>query len=147
MVEPIPLIGMTTGGTTDMFHLVPLVGALCNFVLALFVLSQGTRPVVHRVYALLGLCIAIWNFGTFQMFQMSRVTNEAQAIFWARFLQFGVIFIPLLLFHLSLLIAEIPVGRYIYLLYTFCILLATGNLIDFFNPEVRFFLSGARKVP
>src|SRR5437870_6332522 len=110
MVEPIPLIGAMAGGTTDMFHLVPLVGAVCNFFLALFVLSQGMKPVVHRVYAALGLCIAMWNFGTFQMFRVPNAKEwTEQAVFWARFLQFGVIFIPLLLFHLSLLIAEIRV--------------------------------------
>jgi signal transduction histidine kinase len=42
---------------------------------------------------------------------MFRVTTEKDALFWARFLQCGVIFIPLALCHVSFLVAQIPLSK------------------------------------
>src|ERR1700684_4103049 len=113
--ELLPLIaaGVSAGGGGGMGgikfgELIPLIGAVLNFSLALFVLVQNPRASVSRVYFLLGLCFAIWNFGTFQMF---RVQTEKEALFWARFLQCGVIFIPLALCHVSFLVAQIPLSK------------------------------------
>src|ERR1700679_2569655 len=85
-------VGSSGMGAMRFGELIPLIGAVLNFSLALFVLLQNPRAAVSRVYFLLGVCFAIWNFGTFQMF---RVTTVKEALFWARFLQCGVIFIPL----------------------------------------------------
>jgi signal transduction histidine kinase len=112
-----------------MQELIPLVGCVLNLFLALFVLGRGHRSLAIRVYSLLGLCIAVWNLGTYFLFV---VNDQKDALFWARFLQFGVIFIPVLLFHLSLLLAQIPVGRYIYVLYALHGILALTNLTDLF---------------
>src|SRR2546421_2773219 len=116
-----------------MQELIPLVGSVLNILLALFVFSRGYRMTVIRVYSLLGLCIAIWNLGTYFLFV---VKDDRQALFWARFLQFGVIFIPVLLFHLSLLVAQIPVGKYIPVLYALHCILALSNFSDFFIKDV-----------
>src|SRR5687768_17172409 len=91
-------------------ELIPLIGALLNFSLALFVLFQNPRATVSRVYFVLGISFAIWNFGTFWMF---RIQTAEDALFWARFLQFGVIFIPLTLCHVSFLVAQIRIPRWI----------------------------------
>jgi signal transduction histidine kinase len=123
-----------------MHNYIPLFGAAVNLLLALFVLSRSAKSIANRVYFLLGLCIAIWNFGTYRMFEIS--TSE-EALFWARFLQFGVIYIPALLFHLSLLVAQIRVGTYIYLLYALQSILAAANLVDVASGTTLF-LSGAR---
>ena len=116
-----------------MQELIPLVGSVLNILLALFVFSRGYRMTVIRVYSLLGLCIAIWNLGTYFLFV---VKDDRQALFWARFLQYGVIFIPVLLFHLSLLVAQIPVGKYIPVLYALHCILALSNFSDFFIKDV-----------
>ncbi len=116
-------------------ELIPLIGALLNFSLAIFVFSQNPRGIVSRVYLLLGLCFAIWNFGTFWMF---RVTDARDALFWARFLQFGVIFIPLALTHISFLIAGIKLPRALVVpLYAVQIALFIGNLTPFHIAAVR----------
>jgi signal transduction histidine kinase len=113
--ELLPLIaaGVPGGGGSGMHEiefgqLIPLIGAILNFSLAVFVLFQNPRAAVSRVYFLLGVCFAIWNFGTFWMF---RVKSEDEALFWARFLQCGVIFIPLALCHVSFLVAQIPLSK------------------------------------
>ena len=111
----LPLIAtdFSPGGTGGMGgmkfgELIPLIGAVLNFSLALFVLLQNPRASVSRVYFLLGVCFAVWNFGTFQMF---RVENMKDALFWARFLQCGVIFVPLTLCHVSFLVAQKPLSK------------------------------------
>src|SRR5271156_2302340 len=100
---------------------IPLVGCICNLLLALTVLRSSVRIFAHRVYLVLCICIAIWNLGQYFLFVVP-VPDSQTALFWARFCWFGVIFIPVLLFHLSLLIAQVQVGRYIRYFYAFCVL-------------------------
>lgn len=114
---------------------IPLVGCVSNMLLALAVLRSGVRIFAHRVYLVLCLCISIWNVAQYFLFVS---TDEHSAFFWARFCWFGVIFIPLLLFHLSLLIAQIPVGRYIWGFYTFCIVLGISDFTPFFLKGIRY---------
>jgi len=68
-----------------------------NLALVLFILAQGTRSMLHRVYAVWGCSIVVWNIGTAFMFS---ARNPEQALIWARFLHFGVVFLPVSLFHL-----------------------------------------------
>jgi signal transduction histidine kinase len=113
---------------------IPLVGCICNLLLALTVLRSSFRIFAHRVYLGLCLCIAIWNIGQYFLF----VAPDANSgLFWARFCWFGVIFIPVLLFHLSLLIAQVPVGRYIRMFYGLCVLLAVSDFTDYFLMGIR----------
>lgn len=115
--------------------LIPLIGALLNLSLALFVIFQSPRAAVSRVYFLLGVCFAVWNYGTFWMF---RVETYEDALYWARFLQFGVIFIPLALCHISFLIAEIPVPRLlVWVLYSLHCLLFFSNFTSFYLAGVK----------
>lgn len=115
-------------------ELIPLIGAVLNLALALLVLTNNFRSVINRVYAVLGISFAIWNFGTFWMF---RVTNAHDAYFWARFLQFGVIFIPVSFLHLSALIARVRVGIWAIVLYVLSAALALSNFTHFFISGVR----------
>jgi signal transduction histidine kinase len=146
--ELIPLIDtvgetVSPGKVMRFGELIPLIGALLNFSLAVFVLFQNPRAPVSRVYFLLGMCFAVWNFGTFEMFRVASQNlpyeeAHAEAHFWARFLQFGVIFIPLALCHVSFLIAQIPVPRTILrVLYSFHALLFLSNFTDFFLADVK----------
>lgn len=77
---------------------VPLAAAVLNALLSLFILRAGVQGSSKFAYLLWGASITIWNFGTFQMF---RVASAEAAMEWARFLQIGVIFLPISLFHLS----------------------------------------------
>jgi signal transduction histidine kinase len=114
---------------------IPLVGCICNFLLALLVLRSGYRNPACRVYFFWGMSIAVWNLGQYFLF----TTDSANALFWARFCWFGVIFIPVLLFHISLLIAQIPVGKnhYIRTIYAISFVLAASNFTPFFVKGVR----------
>ncbi|HWB58423.1 MAG TPA: ATP-binding protein [Chthoniobacteraceae bacterium] len=117
---------------------IPLVGCVCNLLLALTVLRSSVRIFAHRVYFFLCICIAIWNLGQYFLFVIPSNENDA-ALFWARFCWFGVIFIPLLLFHLSLLIAQIQVGKYIRYFYAFCFLMAASDFTPLFlRTDIRY---------
>ncbi|HYR58051.1 MAG TPA: ATP-binding protein [Chthoniobacteraceae bacterium] len=118
-------------------ELIPLIGALVNFSLAVFVLYHNPRALVSRVYFFLGICFAIWNYGTFWMFRMDPGDHDG-ALFWARFLQFGVIWIPLMLCHISFLIAQIPVPRWLVrTLYGLHAVIFLMNFTSFYVADVR----------
>lgn len=121
-------------------ELIPLTAAICNALVTAFVFSRNPRSVLNRVYLIWGLSISVWNFGTFFMF---RVRTKEEADIWAHVLQFGVIFIPVTLIHLSLLIAQMRTGILIRLLYVFHILLALSNFTTFFIRGARPFGYGA----
>ena len=127
-------------------QLIPLIGAILNVSLAIFVLAQNPRAVVSRVYFLLGLCFAIWNYGTFWLFRIpsgiaglpSGVVHHDEALFWARFLQFGVILIPLTLCYISFLIAQIPVQRTaLWVLYGLHAAIFCSNFTPFYIRDVH----------
>ena len=120
-------------------ELIPLVGALLNFSLGVFVLFQNPRAAVARVYFLMAFCFAIWNYGTFWMFRVpAGMEHYQEALYWARFLQFGVIFIPLTLCHVSFLVAQIRIPRWIvWVAYSFHFVLFFSNFTDFFLAGVR----------
>ena len=115
-------------------ELIPLAAALVNFTLAVFVFSRDTRSALHRVYLVWGLSITVWNVGTCFMF---RVQNPADALFWAKFLQAGVIFLPVSLLHLSLLTARVPRPKWLASLYGLHGLLAVANVAGFFVQGVH----------
>jgi signal transduction histidine kinase len=116
------------------FELITIGAAFFNLVLTLFVFSRDWRSTINRVYLLWGLPITIWNLGTFFMF---RVNNPEEALFWARFLQFGVIFLPISLLHLGLLVAQVPTGKWIRWLYAVQVVFLISNCTDLFISDVR----------
>ena len=116
-------------------ELIPLTAALVNLLLTLFVTSRGLRSGVIRVYAMWGIALTVWNLGTFFMF---RVQSQEEALFWARFLHMGVIFLPITLTHLCYLIGHIPVSRIIVLGYVLHTMLAISNLTDFYINDARY---------
>src|SRR5262249_50339991 len=70
----------------------------------------------------------------------SETQNMERARFWARFLQFGVVFLLVLMNHVALLIARVdlrPFRRLIVFIYTCHILLGLSNFTPFFITGVR----------
>ncbi len=113
---------------------IPLVGCILNFLLALFVFNCGRRSAANRVFLFWGFSIAVWNLGQFFLLT---VDTAPLALFWARVCWFGVIFIPVLLFHISLIIAEVRVPRFILAIYVLTFALAASNFTRFFVKDIR----------
>ncbi len=116
--------------------LIPLVGCVWNLLLAFFVLSRAPRASQNRVYFFIGLFISIWNFGQFYNFTTPE-TDPISADFWVRFVWFGVLFIPMLLFHLSMLHTQTSVGKMLPVGYGLLFLLALTLPTPFFLTGVR----------
>ncbi|MEN9574391.1 MAG: hypothetical protein RL514_2246 [Verrucomicrobiota bacterium] len=115
-------------------ELIPLTAVITNLALTLFVLTRGLRSTLNRVYLLWGLSITVWNLGTFFLFS---VTDEADARYWSTVLHYGVVFLPISLFHLSLLIAQVKPPRWLPVLYGWFGLLASSNAGGLFTAGVR----------
>jgi signal transduction histidine kinase len=105
-------------------EIIPLTAAAVNLALVFFILTRGTKSMLHRVYALWGCSIVVWNIGTACMFS---ARDPQQALVWARFLHFGVVFLPVSLFHLCLLITQISRPRWVRAAYGFAFVMAALN--------------------
>lgn len=114
--------------------LIPLSAVVINLAVTILVLSRGVSPSIKRAYALWGASICVWNTGTVFMFW---VKDREIALFWARFLQFGVIFLPVALFHLVLLVAQTPRPRLLRVMYGIHLALAVANCTPFFVSGVE----------
>jgi signal transduction histidine kinase len=112
---------------------IPLSAAVVNLTLTLFVVSRDLRWTLNRVYLLWGLSVTVWNLGTYFMFRVH--TGEA-ALFWARILQLGVIFLPISFFHLCLLVAQVSAPRLLKLLYALSGFFAVSNMTPLFVKDV-----------
>ncbi len=91
----------------DVIRITALTAALFNITLTLVVLGRDYRSPLHRVYLLWAVAVTVWNYGAYHL---SQDISTEQAFFWAKFLQLGVIFIPLSMFHLALVISRTRVG-------------------------------------
>jgi signal transduction histidine kinase len=113
-----------------------LVGCVWNFLLALFVLWNGVRSTAHRVYFFLGTAIAVWNLGGYFLFTIP-ANDPDMALFWARITWIGVIFIPVLLFHLSFEIAGLPPWKRLWVFYVIAAVLAVFDWTPYFLSSVK----------
>ena len=116
-------------------ELIPLTGAFLNFALALFIFCQSPRATTARVYFALGVCFAVWNYGTYRM---CRSEDYEHALYWARFLQFGAIFLPITLCHVSQRVTQVPLrSRFIIGLYAVHGILFASNFTSLVITSVH----------
>jgi signal transduction histidine kinase len=113
---------------------IPLAGCIFNVLFSLFLFSRSPRARVAQIFLLLGLSIAVWNLGSYFLFV---VQDRERALFWARFLQFGVMFGMGAFVHLSILLGDIKVGRWIFAFYVLLGLLALLILTPYYVADVR----------
>jgi signal transduction histidine kinase len=129
----------------DLAVLFPIVGCILNFALAIFVLATGFRRAANRIYFLWGVSVTIWHIGGFFCFT-ARTPEEG--LLAVRFCWIGVLFVPVLLLHLSLAVAHVPVRRYVYVLYGLTGALLLSNATPFFIRSARWLgTSGYYAIP
>jgi signal transduction histidine kinase len=116
------------------FLLVPLFAAWANVALAAFVITRDPRLRVNQVFCAWGLALGIWNLGAFFLF---RVTNPADALFWARFTHFGVVFLPAIFLHLCLLLTKKRFTWIVPAAYAVSALFAVSDFTPFYIEGVR----------
>src|SRR3989344_5466392 len=81
-------------------HLFPLLSMIFILGLGFIVLFKNKYSTLNRLFFLISAVFGIWQFGTFMMFISS---NDQQIIFWDRFIYLGVVFMPALQYHFSLI--------------------------------------------
>ncbi|MBU1102846.1 ATP-binding protein [Patescibacteria group bacterium] len=81
-----------------------LVSAIFVFGLGFFVFFKDRKSKINRIFGLMSLVVSVWLFGTFEMLTAE---TDAAAIFWDRFIYAGVVFVPALMYHFSLVFSKI----------------------------------------
>ena len=94
--------------------ILPLISAILVFSLGIFVFFKNRKSLVNIIFGLHSLAITIWLFGTFMMFLSGSVRE--MAIFWDRFIYIGVVFIPIFLYHFSIVYCNIKTQNKIIIL-------------------------------
>ncbi|MEI8106809.1 MAG: ATP-binding protein [Verrucomicrobiota bacterium] len=116
---------------------IPLAGCFFNALLATFIFARSPRSTTSQVFLLSGFSIAIWNLGSFFLLYIPQ-SDTTTALFWARFLQFGVLFEVAAFVHLSLLVAGLPTGKKMVGLYVCQTLLAILNCTPWYISGVQY---------
>lgn len=90
----------------QIYSIIPLLSAVFSLSLGALALSRffKQKKDILLVLGLFCIAVTIWLFGTFMMF---RSTSDASVLFWDRFIYSGVIFIPVLMHHLSISFAQL----------------------------------------
>ena len=94
--------------------ILPLISAVLVFSLGILVFFKNRKSLVNVIFGLHSLVITIWLFGTFMMFLSGGVRE--MAIFWDRFIYMGVVFIPIFLYHFSIVYCNIKTQNKIIIL-------------------------------
>src|SRR3989339_1106200 len=90
--------------------IISLLGAIFVTSLGFLVFFKNKRSTLYTIFLLLNLSVGIWLLGTFKMLTAS---SDVQAIFWDRFIYAGVIFVPALMYHFSVIFTKINSKKYL----------------------------------
>jgi len=110
--------------------LMPLISALFVFFLSLMVWLKNRQSRINKTFFHHSLAIVIWLFGTFMMF-LSRA-DEAEVIFWDRFVYIGVVFIPVLVYHFGLAYTRKKNDAFLYLGYVLSVFFLFISRTEYF---------------
>ncbi|MFH1673117.1 MAG: ATP-binding protein [Pseudomonadota bacterium] len=80
------------------YSLPPLISSLLVFGVGIFVFLQNRRSTANITFFFECLCVFMWLFGYFMMYS---TTNKSFALWCAKFLYTGVVFIPTLFYHFT----------------------------------------------
>jgi signal transduction histidine kinase len=124
--------------------LTALIAVLCNFGLTFFVVTRDPRSVVNRIYFLWGIAVTMWNFGEFFLLHAA---SPERAMVWAYVLHCGVILLPITNLHLTLLISQVSIGRWLWAAYAYHAALIGSLFLGTYITGVREFEVGYYSIP
>jgi len=122
----------------EVLEILPLISAIAVVVLSLFVFFQKGKNPLASVFFLLNLTIGIWLLGTWLLFK--NCADIEKAIFWDRFIYYGVVFIPAIAYHFSCIFAGLKRKKSIIFGYFL-------SALFFGATNTKFFLSGLNYYP
>lgn len=85
----------------DFYSILPLTCALSVLIFGMFVLFQDVHSRMNQLLFGFTMSMFFWMLGTFMMFATRG--DMASAVFWDRFVYFGVVFMPPFMHHFSLI--------------------------------------------
>ncbi|MBH41154.1 MAG: hypothetical protein CL685_00380 [Candidatus Magasanikbacteria bacterium] len=90
----------------NLVTILPLACAIFVLIFGFFVVAKNISVRVNQL--LFGFCLSMffWMFGTFMMFYLGGENTQA-SIFWDRFVYIGVVFMPPLMHHFSIVFTRI----------------------------------------
>jgi len=111
-----------------------LISAIFVFGLGLFVFFKNKKARINQVFALMSLAVTVWLFGTFEMLNAG---SDQAAIFWDRFIYAGVVFVPALMYHFSLIFTKAkPPKKLLTLSYISSFIFLILSRTDYFVSDV-----------
>ena len=90
--------------TFTIYSILPLVSSICLFLFGFFVITRNIRSPINQPFFLLCFSTGLWALGYSFMYASH---TEAQALFWARFGYLGVIYIPISLYHFTVIFLKL----------------------------------------
>jgi signal transduction histidine kinase len=91
----------------DVIQITAATAILFNLVLTVMVVGRDYRSKLHRIYLAWGIAVTLWNLA---VIQLSLDIRPQEAFFWAKLLQLGIMFIPVIIFHLCMVIGQARTG-------------------------------------
>jgi len=115
------------------FSFLPLISAIFVFFLGIFVFFKNRKLRLNIIFFLLSIAMAVWLFSTFMMFISE---TDEQAIFWDRTVYLGVVFIPVLMYHLGLIFSRAKNPKILYLGYFLVAIFLILSRTDYFVADL-----------
>jgi len=76
-----------------------LLNAFVAGLLGLIVILKNRKDIINRLFFLITISIIVWALGYWQWMSSMGQSDPAKALFWARILSIGSLFIPVFYFH------------------------------------------------
>jgi len=128
----------------EVIQITALTAIFFNVVLTVMVVARDYRSKLHRIYLGWGVAVTLWNLG---VTQLSLDIPPEQAFFWAKLLQLGIMFIPVIIFHLCMVIGQARTGWLMPALYLLHVGFAISLYFNKFIVGVRHLAVGYWSIP
>ncbi len=87
----------------SLLQVYPLISLIFILTLGLIVLKKNRKSKVGTLFFSITCLFSIWLFGTFKMLTC---TSDKDIVFWDRFIYLGVVFMPAIQYHFSLIFTK-----------------------------------------
>ena len=94
----------------SIYIILTLISGILTLLLGLFVLGKNRKLRLNQVFFFFALSCTIWLLGSSMMLKSK---TDEEAIFWDRIVYIGVVFIPTLSYHISLLFTKTRNRKYL----------------------------------
>jgi signal transduction histidine kinase len=129
----------------EVIQITALTAIFFNVVLTVMVVARDYRFKLNRIYLGWGVAVTLWNLGVFHL-SLDDI-GPAEAFFWAKVLQLGIMFIPVIIFHLCMVIGQARTGWLMPALYLLHVGFAISLCFNKFIIGVRHLAVGYWSIP